>query len=273
MEIDLQSLVKVERIARAAGRAIMKIYARTGLDVRFKDDRSPLTAADGVAHDLIVSELAGLSPEIPCLSEEDVPAFRGVNAEGRYWLIDPLDGTKEFIKRNGEFTVNIALIAHGEPVLGVVYAPVLGAMYAAAKGSGSFKLDATGRVPIRVATHRPGMPWRVVGSRSHAGDSLEVLLQRLGAHELVCMGSSLKLCLVAEGRADVYPRLGQTSLWDTAAAQCILEQAGGKVVQLSGVPLTYGDASALLNPFFIAHGTSGMDWPKLFADILPSDQH
>lgn len=272
MEIDLQSLAKVEQIARTAGCAVMEIYARTDLDVRLKDDRSPLTAADAAAHDLIVSELAKLNPATPCLSEEDLSAFCGASPEGRYWLIDPLDGTKEFIKRNGEFTVNIALIAHGEPVLGVVYAPVLGAMYAAAKGVGAFKQDATGRVPIRVATHRPGMPWRVVGSRSHAGDSLEAVLQRLGAYELVPMGSSLKLCLVAEGKADVYPRLGPTSLWDTAAAQCVVEQAGGKVVQLSGVPLSYEKVSVLLNPFFIAHGTSSMDWPKLFAEILPSDR-
>jgi len=167
--------------------------------------------------------------------------------------------------------VNIALIEQGRPLLGVVYAPVLDTMYAAAQGVGAFKQTGEGvRTAIRVAEHEQGKVWKVVGSRSHAGDSLPSVLQRLGEHELISMGSSLKFCLVAEGRADVYPRLGPTSLWDTAAAQCVVEQAGGKVVQLSGEPLGYGNLAVILNPFFVVHGQSGQDWPALFSDVADS---
>jgi 3'(2'), 5'-bisphosphate nucleotidase len=267
MRIDEGLLSAVEEIAREAGRAIMVVYARDDFGVRVKSDDSPLTEADAAAHALIAQRLKALTPALPLLSEEDVPAFPGPDADGRYWLVDPLDGTKEFIKRNGEFTVNIALIENGKPVLSVVYAPVLDTMYSAVRGMGAFRQDKAGRVAIRVAEHRDGTPWRVVGSRSHAGDSLGGLLQRLGAHELVSMGSSLKLCLVADGSADIYPRLGPTMLWDTAAAQCVVEQAGGRVVQMNGEALGYGNLSALRNPFFLVHGKDGVDWRALLADI------
>ncbi len=266
MHIDTGLLKTIEGIAREASAAILEIYARDFL-VQEKDDKSPLTEADAAAHTLISRRLAALTPSLPILSEEDVQGFAGPDSSGRYWLVDPLDGTKEFIKRNGEFTVNIALIEKGVPVLGVVFAPVLSTLYSAAKGIGAFKQIGDGKqVPIRVAEHQTGTPWKVVGSRSHAGDSLGAALTRLGHHELISMGSSLKFCLVADGSADVYPRLGPTSLWDTAAAQCVVEQAGGKVIKLSGEPLGYGDLSAILNPFFIVHGRSDMDWPGLFAD-------
>lgn len=264
-QIDSTLLGQIEGIAREAGAAIMAVYARPDFGVQLKSDDSPLTAADAAAHGLIAQRLKALTPDLPLLSEEDVAGFAGPDQDGRYWLVDPLDGTREFIKRNGEFTVNIALIEQGRPVLGVVYAPVLETMYAAAQGVGAFKQDASGRTPIRVAIHRADTAWRVVGSRSHAGDTLPGVLQRLGEHELVSMGSSLKFCLVAEGRADFYPRLGPTSLWDTAAAQCVVEQAGGRVTRLDGQPLSYGDVSAILNPFFIVHGASAMDWPALFS--------
>jgi len=266
VEIDEKLLGQIEAIAREAGAAIMEVYARPDFDVQLKSDDSPLTAADAAAHALISSRLKTLTPDLPLLSEEDVKGFAGPDAAGRYWLVDPLDGTKEFIKRNGEFTVNIALIEQGGPVLGVVYAPVLDTMYAAAKGVGAFKQIGEGvRAAIRVATQSGA--WKVVGSRSHAGDTLPAVLQRLGEHELVSMGSSLKFCLVAEGAADVYPRLGPTSLWDTGAAQCVVEQAGGRVIRLDGQPLGYGDVSAILNPYFVVHGQSTMDWPRLFADV------
>lgn len=271
LNIDMDLLGKIEAIAREAGAAIMTVYAREDFGVQLKSDNSPLTEADAAAHALISRRLAALTPELPLLSEEDVAGFGGPDAAGRYWLVDPLDGTKEFIKRNGEFTVNIALIAQGKPVLGVVYAPVLDTMYAAAQGVGAFKQTGDGgRSAIRVAEHGQGKVWKVVGSRSHAGDTLPVVLQRLGEHELISMGSSLKFCLVAEGSADVYPRLGPTSLWDTAAAQCVVEQAGGKVVQLSGEPLGYGNLAVILNPFFVVHGQSGQDWPALFSDVAES---
>jgi 3'(2'), 5'-bisphosphate nucleotidase len=241
----------VEQVARSAGQAIMDIYSRE-FTVAEKDDRSPLTEADLAAHQVILRGLRSLTPSIPILSEEAVEHFEGPNAVGQYWLVDPLDGTKEFIKKNGEFTVNIALIEQGEPALGIVYAPSLNLMYSAAAGVGSFKADPAGeRAPIKVARHAAGAPWRVVGSRSHGGYSLDEWLENLGDHELVKMGSSLKFCLVADGQADIYPRLGPTSLWDTAAAQCVVEQAGGEVVQLNGMRLGYGDPQIVLNPHFI----------------------
>ena len=256
-------LEEVEAIAREAGAAIMKVYARD-FSASQKEDESPLTEADTAAHEIITRHLGKLQPALPILSEEAVADFSGVDDSGRYWLVDPLDGTKEFIKRNGEFTVNIALIEYGRAILGVVYAPALDVAYLAAERLGAFKAGAERqRVPIRVAAHKDGSSWRVVGSRSHAGDSLTAFLHQLGAHELMSMGSSLKFCLVAEGTADVYPRLGPTSLWDTAAAQCVVEQAGGRVIQLTGKPISYADPSVVLNPFFLAHGKSTVDWDDM----------
>ncbi len=264
MVVNDELLNAVESIARKAGHVILEIYDQE-FSVREKEDKSPLTEADASAQAIISKELSSLTPGLPILSEEAIGDFSGPDVNSRYWLVDPLDGTKEFIKRNGEFTVNIALIESGRPVLGVVYAPVLDIMYLAASALGAFKSSKSGpRTQIRVSRHTAGTPWRVVGSRSHSGDSLLTFLQRLGPHELVPMGSSLKLCLVAEGRADLYPRLGPTSLWDTAAAQCIVVESGGGVIQLTGEPLSYSDTSTLLNPFFLVHGNSDMDWRSCF---------
>ncbi len=253
MHIDYDSLLgSAEEIARKAGAAIFQIYG-SEFSVTEKEDQSPLTEADCAAHHIIKDALLRVTPDIPILSEEDVQSFGGPNQDGRYWLVDPLDGTKEFIRRNGEFTVNIALIEKEKPVIGVVFAPVLNILYGAARGAGAFKRSSNQpRQMLGVQSRMKGQPWRVVGSRSHAGDSLAHFLKKLGEHELLSMGSSLKFCLVAEGRADLYPRFGPTSLWDTAAAQCVLEQAGGHVVQLSGRPLSYAQPSIVVNPFFIA---------------------
>ncbi len=254
--ITKELLDQVDVIARAAGDAIMEIYGRE-FSVEQKEDKSPLTEADAAAHHLIVNHLALLSLQAPIMSEEDTVDFAGADAHGRYWLVDPLDGTKEFIKRNGEFTVNIALIENGKPVLGVVYAPALDVCYTAAVGLGAFKAEGEqAPVAITVVEHQADTPWRVVGSRSHASDSMQAWLEKLGEHELVAMGSSLKLCLVAEGAADVYPRLGLTSLWDTGAAQCVVEQAGGSVIQLNGDVLSYANTKEVLNPFFLVLGKS-----------------
>lgn len=258
MTLNLSELLtSVERIALDAGAAIMAVYARD-FTIEEKDDKSPLTEADKAAHDVIVAGLNTLPEGIPVLSEEDAEGFAGADADGRYWLVDPLDGTKEFIKRNGEFTVNIALIENGKPVLGVVVAPALEVSYLAAQGVGALKIDAQGqRSPIRVA----GKPaddatWRVVGSRSHPSPDLAEWLEKLGSHDMVPMGSSLKLCLIAEGKADVYPRLGPTCLWDTGAAHAVVEQAGGRVETLEGEALSYATPSEKLNPYFVAWGHS-----------------
>jgi 3'(2'), 5'-bisphosphate nucleotidase len=250
----------VRAIARAAGEVILAVYERD-FTVTLKDDRSPLTEADHAAHDLIVARLGALEPRLPVLSEEDsaVP-YATRRTWRRYWLVDPLDGTKEFIKRNGEFTVNIALVEDGRAVLGVVLAPALDLEYSGCMSGGAFKRHGGGaREAIHVA--RPAAePLRVVGSRSHAGDELGGYLERLGPHVLKPMGSSIKICLVAEGAADVYPRLGPTSEWDTAAAQAILETAGGSMIDLVGQPVTYNSKEGLLNPHFLAIGDPARDW-------------
>ena len=250
----------VLEIAREAGRRILEIYGRE-FAVESKADESPLTEADMASHRAIVSGLSALTPDIPLLSEEsaDIP-YEERRRWDEYWLIDPLDGTKEFIKRNGEFTVNIALIRGGRPVLGVVHVPVKDTDYFGAEGVGAFRrVGDSDPAPIRV-TGETGSPVRVVGSRSHRGHSLDTYLDRLGAHEMVPMGSSLKLCLVASGDADVYPRLGPTCEWDTAAAQGVVEAAGGKVVDLEGAPLRYNSKEEFLNPFFIVFGDDSRDW-------------
>lgn len=253
--IDQTLLEAVERIAREAGDAIMKVYGRD-FSVEEKEDKSPLTEADQAAHHVIVRGLQSLPVRLPVLSEEDMEGFAGVDADGRYWLVDPLDGTKEFIKRNGEFTVNIALIENGVPVLGVVTAPALGTAYVAAEGVGAFKVEKDGqRHAIQVAGKpAEGSTWRVVGSRSHPSSDLAAWLDTLGEHEMLPMGSSLKLCLIAEGKADAYPRLGPTCLWDTGAAHAVVRYAGGRVETLEGEPLSYANPAEKLNPYFVVWG-------------------
>ncbi|BBL72687.1 3'(2'),5'-bisphosphate nucleotidase CysQ [Methylogaea oryzae] len=260
-DTDLAALLEpVAALARLAGAAIMEIY-RGDIQVEYKDDCSPLTAADMAAHACIERGLAALTPDIPLLSEEskDTPAELRLGWS-TYWLVDPLDGTKEFIKRNGEFTVNIALIRDHAPVLGVVYVPAQGLSYQAARGCGAFKqVNGQAAQAIAVRGEPPAVPV-VVGSRSHGAERLGGYLQRLGEHRLSSVGSSLKFCLVAEGAADLYPRFGPTSEWDTAAAQCVVEQAGGSVVDLQGRPLRYGAKEGLLNPEFLVYGSSRRDW-------------
>jgi 3'(2'), 5'-bisphosphate nucleotidase len=250
----------VSEIAAEAGVRIMEIYA-TAFSINEKDDNSPLTAADLAAHQTIVAGLQRLTPEIPVLSEESADISFAERSQWEYfWLVDPLDGTKEFIKRNGEFTVNIALIRGHDPVLGIVQVPVTGQRYLAAQGEGAFRQEPGETAQrITVAPLQAG-PVRIVGSRSHSGESLTAFMARLGEHTLVSIGSSLKFCLVAEGKADIYPRLGPTSEWDTAAAQCIVEEAGGRVVAISGSKLIYNTKESLLNPHFLVYGDAGRDW-------------
>lgn len=251
-------------IAVQAGEAIMAVYRRDCATVQ-KPDRSPLTEADLLAHRLILSRLAALST-LPVLSEESAQVEWAVRRTWkRYWLVDPLDGTKEFLNRNGEFTVNIALVDAGRPVLGVVHAPALKRTYFAAQGSGAFRRDeGADTVPIRVSPG-PGPVWRVVASRSHRSAEIDGFLRFLGAVSLVSMGSALKFCLVAEGSADLYPRLGPTCEWDTAAAQCIVEEAGGAVLTDQLLPLRYNAKESLLNPHLIACGMPDARWTAFFS--------
>jgi 3'(2'), 5'-bisphosphate nucleotidase len=252
-------------IALEAGRRILDVYERE-IAVQEKEDRSPLTEADRVAHELIVERLTALTPGIPVLSEESVAADYTQRRDWqRFWLVDPLDGTKEFINRNGEFTVNIAFIEGGRPVLGVVYVPVLGQIYSACRGLGAFRQLAECKPePIKTRRYSGGKPV-VVASRSHAGPETAAMLAAIGEHDVVSMGSSLKFCLVATGSADVYPRLGPTMEWDTAAAQCVVEEAGGSVTDLHGTPLVYNKPD-LHNPWFIVSGAGETNWRR----FLPS---
>jgi 3'(2'), 5'-bisphosphate nucleotidase len=262
----LQSVIS---LAKEAGHRIMEIY---GSDFRVgaKEDQSPLTAADLAAHHCLVEGLSGLRPAHPVMSEESGGVEFGIRSEWEtFWLIDPLDGTKEFIKRNGEFTVNVALIHRHTPVLGVVYAPAKGLCYFASEGCGAFRQQAEAEPePIRVCSVAPATV-RVVGSRSHGTIALDLFLSRLGAHDLVSIGSSLKLCLVADGTADLYPRIGLTSEWDTAAAQCVVQEAGGRVTTLNGEPLLYNTKESILNPYFLVFGDRTRDWFRYAAGIGP----
>jgi len=248
-------------IARTAGHAILEVYGRDDLGVSRKSDDSPLTEADRVAHGIICASLAELDATIPVLSEESAPAEHAARRSwSRYWLVDPLDGTKEFLKRNGEFTVNIALVVGQRAVLGAVHAPVLDRTYGGALELGAWRTDGA-MEPRAIAVQRnAGAPLRIVGSRSHPGPEVAAYLAALGPYVITDMGSSLKICLVAEGAADIYPRLGPTSEWDTAAAQAILESAGGRMIDLSGRPLRYNSKEDLLNPHFLAFGDQQQDW-------------
>jgi len=259
-----QLLGPVIDIARRAGTRILEIYESGEFAVANKADRSPLTQADLRAHQTIVEALHALTPDWPVLSEESARIGFAERAHWlRYWLVDPLDGTREFLSHNGEFTVNIALIEGHEPVLGVVYAPAKRLLYYAIPGAGAFRaLDDEPARPIVVKRHAAS-PIRIVGSRSHRGDSLDGLLSRLGSHELIAIGSSLKLCMVAEGSADLYPRLGATSEWDTAAAHAVVLAAGGYVTSTAGTTLTYNSRPELLNPHFLVYADRDRPWHRL----------
>ena len=250
-EIDFK---KINAIAHDAGAAIMEIYAGE-FNVELKGDNSPLTCADRASHEVIMAGLQQAYPEIPILSEEgrDIP-YSERSQWSRFWLVDPLDGTKEFIKRNGEFTVNIALIEDGLVVAGVVYVPVQEKMYYGGLETGCRLQEGSGdtkQIQVRKADHEAGLT--VVMSRSHPSPELEAYLQDIKVAEALPVGSSLKLCVVAEGKADTYPRLGPTMEWDTAAGHAVVEAAGGTVTTVDGEPLRYNKEN-LLNPFFIVKG-------------------
>ena len=254
-------------IALEAGRRIMAVYTSADFGVTHKEDASPLTLADLAAHQCIVEGLAKLAAQYPVLSEEDADISFAVRRQWtRYWLVDPLDGTKEFIKRNGDFTVNIALIDNGYPVLGVVHAPAIGTTYLGAEGAGATRIHDGQTSTIRTRPIPP-TPTFVV-SRSHKDAALEAFLAAAPPHDAVSKGSSLKFCQIAEGSADLYPRTGPTSEWDTAAGQCVAEQAGAKVIRLPEMTrLSYNGKESLLNPLFAVIGDPSKDWTPLLATI------
>jgi 3'(2'), 5'-bisphosphate nucleotidase len=252
---DAGLMAELERIALEAGAAVMRVYA-AAINVDYKTDSSPVTDADRCAEDVILKRLAEVAPGAPVLSEEASAAGRDFVPGAEFFLVDPLDGTKEFISRNGEFTVNIALVQNGAPVAGVVYAPALERLYLASRALGAWRIDGGGeRRPIR-ARRRPKQGLVAVASRNHRSPETDEYLKSLDIASFAETGSSLKFCLIAEGAADVYPRFGRTMEWDTGAGQAVLEAAGGSVVELpSGAPLAYGKAArGYDNPHFIARG-------------------
>ena len=247
-------------ISRQAGAAIMEVYA-SGFDVAIKDDASPLTAADLAANRIIVEGLERLTPDLPVLSEESAKVPWDVRRHWpTYWLVDPLDGTREFVKRNGEFSVNIALVHLGAPVLGVVQAPVGGQVWHAVRGEHAYRRD--GQRDTQLHARIPAAaPLQVEASRSHRDPRTQGVLERMGAIETVGLGSSLKFCRIAEGGLDVYPRFGPTSEWDTAAGQCVLHAAGGVLLAAdTGKPFRYNRRETLLNGDFIALGDPDLPW-------------
>ncbi len=263
MKLSELQLAEVSAVAEAAGREIMAVYG-TDFASWQKDDESPLTQADLRADAEIRKGLEQAFPGVFILSEES--SSQGPKGADTFFLVDPLDGTREFLKRNDEFTVNIALVESGEPVAGVVFAPALGELFYAARGLGAWKK--VGGIVSRLATAAPSdaAPLRVMGSRSHGGEATDVWLARLDrSYSFVAAGSSLKFCRIAEGRADIYPRLGPTCQWDTAAAHGVLLEAGGTVVDPTGQPLRYGLDRPMLNPHFIALAQPGMKYPSLNA--------
>lgn len=265
-----------------AGDAILDIYEHGDLRVETKSDNSPLTAADIASHRVLIEGLSALTPDIPILSEEgEMPTFSERASWSRYWIIDPLDGTKEFVKRNGEFTVNVALIENHIPILGVVSVPVKRVVYSGQSGVGAWRRDDNGerKISTRSMSGLGGSadcPVSVVASRSHGSDEVDrwlAALQQQAEHVALCnMGSSLKLCLVAEGEADVYPRLAPTCEWDTAAAQAVVEAAGGQVVKGDMEMLRYNTKAEFLNPSFYVIGDASYPWHEIIVEQVSSSE-
>ncbi len=254
-------------VAIEAGRKILGIY-ESGFSVSAKGDETPVTDADIAAHNTIHQGLKRLTPEIPVLSEESVNIpFNIRKSWGTYWLVDPLDGTVEFIKRTGEFTVNIALIVNGIAIIGIIYAPVLGTYYFACHGHGAYKRAHTSQ-PKRITARKVATNQKIVIAcgRARCSSAFQTLLQQLPDYEIITLGSALKSCLVAEGKADLYARLGPTSEWDTAAAQCIVEEAGGHLTGLDLTPLKYNQKENLLNPHFLVFGDPTQDWTSFLIE-------
>jgi len=265
-EIEHQDLTKlvpeIKKISCQAGDRILDIY-ETDFSVENKQDNSPLTAADLAAHKIICEKLSTLTPSIPILSEESSHiSFSERKNWNQYWLVDPLDGTREFIKRNGEFSVNIALIEGHRSILSVIHIPVTGISYTAAINSGAYKHERDGNT-TQISVRKTNVNnITVAGSRSHGNEQQQAFIASLNNPEVLAIGSSLKFCLVADGIADIYPRFGPTSEWDTAAAQCIVEESGGIVVDTNFNTLEYNTKESLLNPSFLVIADRSFDWSQ-----------
>jgi len=260
-ELNLEYLCQnALSIARIAGKKILEIYD-SRYTIEHKEDNTPLTTADLAADKIIRNALKELTPEIPILTEEsDSIPFETRKKWNRYWLVDPLDGTREFIKRNGEFTVNIALIESHKSILGVINVPVLQTDYFAWSNGGAYKKtdkQSVQKINCRKADRNKLV---IAGSRSHISEKLKAYLENFGEIELLSVGSSLKSCMVAEGSVDLYPRLGLTSEWDTAAAHCIVNEAGGHITQTDASKLRYNTKDSLLNPEFFVFGDDSIHW-------------
>jgi len=259
LNLNSELLLKVSNISIKAGIKIMEYYL-VDTDVKIKEDRSPLTKADLAANDIIINELKLLDETIPILSEESLVDWSERKKWDAYWLVDPLDGTKEFINKNGEFTVNIALIKNNTPVLGVIYSPVLSTLYYAQKHKGSFKIISSKLMPTLDKSQKIYSNIKnksdhilVIGSRSHSNDAFSTWIKNnFNEYEIIKKGSSLKFCQIAEGKADIYPRFGLTSEWDIAAGHIILEEAGGNVYTIDNRKITYNMKENILNPEFFA---------------------
>lgn len=256
---------RIVAAAKLASDAVLEIYDRPDLGVTFKADASPVTAADFASQRVILEHLSEIAPEIPVLSEEAaILPYAERRHLRRLFIVDPLDGTREFVSRNGEFTINIALVEEGVPILGVVLAPTLGCTWWGAEGIGAFRLDRD--EPAKVIStldlsSRKSEELVVLASRSHGGEKLERFLGHLPPHRRVFVGSSVKFCRIAEGSADFYPRLSPTQEWDTAAGDAIVRAAGGRVLQSTGEPLRY-NKEALLNPDFVVMGATEVPWQE-----------
>ncbi|WP_370592248.1 3'(2'),5'-bisphosphate nucleotidase CysQ [Reinekea sp. G2M2-21] len=267
----LLNLDRVVSIAVQAGMEIMQVSQRD-FELDYKNDGSPLTEADKRSHAHIIRSLMELTPAIPILSEESSSIQWAERKKWkRYWLVDPLDGTKEFLKKNGEYTVNIALVEKGRPIWGVVHAPSLNLTYhGGILVNSSVKVLNKGRTKVIKVSTAPNMGdcWKIVGSRSHKSKEFAQFLKQFSNFELIEMGSSLKICLVAEGKADLYPRLGLTSEWDTAAADAILRGAGGYCLQVPTMgELEYNSKSSILNPYFICCSQPSSSWSESFHSL------
>ncbi|MFA0158893.1 3'(2'),5'-bisphosphate nucleotidase CysQ [Vibrio sp. 10N.261.46.A3] len=265
---DLSHLLpSVIEIARSAGQLILEIYEKKDYEEFIKSDDTPVTSADLAAHKLILKKLSELTPDIPVLSEEDADISLEQRSQwDRYWLVDPLDGTQEFIARSGDFATIIALIEHNKPVMGVIYAPVSGVSYYAYSGKGAWKIPDLND-SVKIKTHRHELPNQSIAMAISRRQDINRITSRMSSawnYDLVPLGSAaLKACLVAEGAVDCYLRLGPTGEWDTAATQCIVEEAGGRILSTQLEPLSYNERETLENPNFIVLGDADLPWAEI----------